>query len=393
MKKIFFTVIALITLTLPAVAQDTVRALGPLPRYYCPGWFYDDDTVNWGRVGFGESQTDLASGFVVDKDDTLTVYGIAAILVLLPDVAPQWQIDYEAQFYEDTSREANDEYLRLYYATGGASLSRHPEQLHVNMKHTPISYYLLIEKVAAHGITRDSMPPFPVYERYFRQPVQVTDTFYVGVSNKSYRYTEPPYTYTTWGVDIVAFGVSHDINPLALGAYNDSITGWHFNNRVRYYKFMYPILTPPDTSYVWDTIATAADTTMQASDTVVAGDTLIVCDTVVVSDTLIVGYDTIVRYDTIVNYDTLLALPEHGLLGSLVGVMPNPAAETAKVVSSFGLTMVEAFNMAGEKVHTLRLPDAPLTATLDVRRWPSGTYLLRIHTPQGTAVKKLVVRK
>ncbi|MBR6291671.1 MAG: T9SS type A sorting domain-containing protein [Bacteroidales bacterium] len=55
--------------------------------------------------------------------------------------------------------------------------------------------------------------------------------------------------------------------------------------------------------------------------------------------------------------------------------------------------MVEAFNMAGEKVHTLRLPDAPLTATLDVRRWPSGTYLLRIHTPQGIAVKKLVVRK
>ena len=88
MKKTMFTFVALITLTLPAVAQDTVRALGPLPRYYCPGWFYDDDTVNWGRVGFGESQTDLASGFVVDKDDTLTVYGIAAILVLLPDVAP-----------------------------------------------------------------------------------------------------------------------------------------------------------------------------------------------------------------------------------------------------------------------------------------------------------------
>ena len=111
---------------------------------------------------------------------------------------------------------------------------------------------------------------------------------------------------------------------------------------------------------------------------------------------MVVNGDTIVYYDTIVHYDTIIytvGLQEHGLLGRLTGVMPNPATETAKVVSSFGLTMVEAFNMAGEKVHTLRLPDAPLTATLDVRRWPSGTYLLRIHTPQGTAVKKLVVRK
>lgn len=29
------------------------------------------------------------------------------------------------------------------------------------------------------------------------------------------------------------------------------------------------------------------------------------------------------------------------------------------------------------------------TFTLDVSSWPSGAYLLRIHTPQGIATKKL----
>ena len=79
------------------------------------------------------------------------------------------------------------------------------------------------------------------------------------------------------------------------------------------------------------------------------------------------------------------------MLGRLTGVMPNPAAATAKVVSSFGLTKVEAFNLRGERVATLRLPEAPLSATLDVSHWPAGIYLLRIHTPQGTCVKRLTV--
>ena len=30
------------------------------------------------------------------------------------------------------------------------------------------------------------------------------------------------------------------------------------------------------------------------------------------------------------------------------------------------------------------------TFTLDVSSWPSGAYLLRIHTPQGIATKKLL---
>ena len=38
-------------------------------------------------------------------------------------------------------------------------------------------------------------------------------------------------------------------------------------------------------------------------------------------------------------------------------------------------------------------PHTGLTATLDVSRWPAGTYILRLHTPAGTVGKKLIVRR
>ena len=72
-------------------------------------------------------------------------------------------------------------------------------------------------------------------------------------------------------------------------------------------------------------------------------------------------------------------------------VQPNPATETAKVASSFGLTRIEAFNSAGDRVYDA--PHTGLTATLDVSRWPAGTYILRLHTPAGTVGKKLIVRR
>ena len=37
-------------------------------------------------------------------------------------------------------------------------------------------------------------------------------------------------------------------------------------------------------------------------------------------------------------------------------------------------------------------PHTGLTATLDVSRWPAGTYILRLHTPAGTVGKKILVR-
>jgi hypothetical protein len=70
---------------------------------------------------------------------------------------------------------------------------------------------------------------------------------------------------------------------------------------------------------------------------------------------------------------------------------PNPARGTVEIFSSQPLTHIEIVDALGRVTDTR--PLAPQnTATLDVSSWPRGTYLLRIHTPLGTATKKLLVQ-
>lgn len=372
MKRIVITTIATFILAFGAAAQDTIRHNGPLPNYYFPfAGIFDEDTIIFDLVGCGPTITDDASGYVTN--DTLTIYGIAAMLFACPND------DYEGTgYYQDTSLDKRTEFLRLYFPSAD-TLIRYQEQLPVNLKYTPVAYYLLIEKVCYPGWPQwppDSFPPLPVYERYFSSPVQVFDTFYVGRSNETYRRIDAG-LYTSPGVDVGFFtsmnhmydGTYHFLNAL-----RDDNRGWNLRGGSPVINCLFPILIPPDSNYVWDT-------------TVVAGDTVVMGDTIIVRDTLIIGGDTIIQYDTILGID------DHGMLSRLTGVMPNPAAESAKVVSSFGISHIEAYNLAGQKVDELRLPSPSLSATLDVRRWPAGAYILRIHTPQGTATKKLTVAR
>ena len=88
--------------------------------------------------------------------------------------------------------------------------------------------------------------------------------------------------------------------------------------------------------------------------------------------------------------DTTVAVTEPDLVGRYVSVQPNPAVEGATVLSSFGLTRIEAYDPNGHRVADL--PATGLQATLDVASWPAATYLLRITTPMGTVTKKLIVR-
>ena len=88
--------------------------------------------------------------------------------------------------------------------------------------------------------------------------------------------------------------------------------------------------------------------------------------------------------------DTTVAVTEPDLVGRYVSVQPNPAVEGATVLSSFGLTRIEAYDPNGHRVADL--PASGLQATLDVASWPAATYLLRITTPMGTVTKKLIVR-
>ena len=377
MKKIILSFVMLFALASTATAQDTLLLFGPKGNYHYNEWpITPGDTMICG--GF---QGALA--YYHYTQDTLKIYGIVASLE--PEILGPYDIGYIV----DTSLDKVSATLRLYKHTPLDMVYQLGENLFVEMAEPP-TYYMKIDAIVEDWGVFVQSPVYAVYERYFDDPVTVTDSFYVGY-DQLYLYNSSGHPMNRY-VSTIEFKGLHDAVALNVphmlysgGYWDGNPTGWFFMGLHLYYPYLFPILTP------------LPDTTVMACDTLqVSGDTIIVRDTLIVGGgTMVVNGDTIVYYDTIVHYDTIIytvGLQDNSLLGRLTGVMPNPAAETAKVVSSFGLTMVEAFNMAGEKVHTLRLPDAPLSATLDVRRWPSGTYLLRIHTPQGTAVKKLIVK-
>lgn len=85
-----------------------------------------------------------------------------------------------------------------------------------------------------------------------------------------------------------------------------------------------------------------------------------------------------------------LAVEGPELLRRMVSVSPNPASKEARVVSSFGLTRIEAYGADGRKV--LDCKAEGFASTIDIAAWPSGTYTLRIHTPMGVVGRRLVVR-
>lgn len=70
---------------------------------------------------------------------------------------------------------------------------------------------------------------------------------------------------------------------------------------------------------------------------------------------------------------------------------PNPASHLAGVSASAVIERLVVYNAAGVKVYESE-PDYVI-ATLDVARWPSGVYLMEVHTTAGTVTKKLTVKR
>ncbi|MBP5515896.1 MAG: T9SS type A sorting domain-containing protein, partial [Bacteroidales bacterium] len=70
-------------------------------------------------------------------------------------------------------------------------------------------------------------------------------------------------------------------------------------------------------------------------------------------------------------------------------LFPNPASDQVQVASSFRISTVEVYSLSGQLVSRVKADG--ISATLDTRSLPSATYLVRIATNHGTAVKKLVI--
>ena len=373
--------IALLACGLFSMAQDTTLLSGPKPNYlnHCCWPVRPGDTI-W------ESGSYCRVAFYRYTEDTMTIYGIAA------SAEPE---DYYPDYhdFEDTTLTKVSATLRLYKRTPYNSIHQIGEDLELWVANPP-TYYMMMDAVREIGyMSYIPNPVYPVYELYFSSPVRVTDSFYVGMDQY---LTDGPMEHRAVALQgfyrnngQVSFSIPEIGYMYGLWTGDTNFSNWHYYPR--YYgghPFLFPILTPKP-----DTVMIASDTLLVIGDTIVVRDTLIMGgDTVYVNgDTIVSDLDTIVRYDTIVNAP--LALREDGLLSRLTGVQPNPAAETVRVLSGCGMTMVEAFSLSGDRIATLRLPEATMTATIDVSRWPAGTYLLRIRTPMGTALKKLTVTR
>ena len=71
-------------------------------------------------------------------------------------------------------------------------------------------------------------------------------------------------------------------------------------------------------------------------------------------------------------------------------LMPNPASETVTVASSFRIGDVEVYTLEGRRILASRVDG--ISTTLDISSLPTGTYIVRVSTNNGTAYKKLVVK-
>ena len=341
--------IAIILLAvLPALvgrAQDTVQS--PLM-----GNYYMETTphleYNW-RIEWVDVWGDACG--VVTKEvvpkGPIKVYGVAACLMTswedlyIPDGvdSAEWAEDFWAGFTDTTTEECY-EYLGIYLRSGD-SLVPHREVM-VHKKYDTVAYYFETGKYFRYNPNLIC----PIYEKYFDSSIAVTDTFYVGTTQRS------QWSYLGRSVLPHMGFITKQMHGVGVNEYHVCKYCWPEEGSVHWYwpprcfldddnfYLIFPILTP-DPNAPED-----------------PGDT-----------TGVSQADMVSRYVT---------------------VQPNPATEEARVLSSFGIERIDAYTGDGRCILSQKADG--LQAVLDVRGWASGTYLLRVTTPMGTTTKKLLVR-
>ena len=188
----------------------------------------------------------------------------------------------------------------------------------------------------------------------------------------------------------------------------DDLGEWQFyRDYIHFIPFLFPILTPPDTTVnpgdpivnPIDTVVTPADTlvVLPGDTIVIGGDTLVnTGDTLVIisGEPFVIGGDTLVVNpgDTVIviHGSNPLSISQPDLVYRYTALQPNPATQRVTVTSSFGISRIEAYDTRGRRIFETHA--SGLKADLDISSWPRGTYLLRILTPAGPTTKKLLVQ-
>ena len=357
--------------TMSASAQDTVRRTVPDSSYFYDFWFnYTADQTMGGIQGMGFVTTKVSGIFFnVDDGVELPVYGIAASMKTLdPDMYIYHAFGmcdssgYYATLAEMCDTGAVDQAYEYWgiYKWVDDSLELASPRLKFNIKTMPVTYYW--DMAFRTPMSDSAFWPLPMYEMYFDEPQVVTDSFCLAMSNRI--RTDKPYgmpcTYLTWPIfwNVVGFFDCGFYSPQHFVWHEFLPNGeskWFHDRRTRRQFLIFPILEP-------DRLGNHCQ-----EDTTGGGG-------VTPGDTTGVGISA-----------------QQRLLWNMSVVLPNPAADEARVVCGVPLTTVEAFDDAGRLVATRRVDGHEVT--FDVSAWPSGVYLLRLTTALGSVTKRLVVSR
>ena len=356
MKKNVIIVLLALLPAMTAWSQDTITQIFRGEYFYnaLPDW--DHSTPDWyagtGNKGCGKSFKEM---YAAGKP--IKIYGLAASLMTffdrryLPPNIYDYDPDFDSaewndavwQFYKDTSLDDCWEYLILGLHDDETDTITSMRWGKVHRKYDTPAYYV------ATGHPRMLNPNFtyPMYETYFDCPLTVSDTFYIG---KSQRTATSGYggdsRYDHMCLELLIYqGYEIGTNEYHMWKWcYDYSQDWWWPLRQQTsneYYMIFPILTPKPGSQNPD------------------------------------------------NPDPE-SVTEADMVSRYVTVQPNPAEKEARVLSSFGLERIEAYDGGGRQV--LAREASGLVATIDVSSWPRGTYILRITTPMGMATKKLLVQ-
>ena len=352
MKKIAFVIISFLCFMHGVWGQDTLFSIMPPSNYLLNQWMIPDTTdkeddyaARFMRVGGSDAEEDAYS---FNAGDSLTIYGIAVSMVT------------SAQFVKEPERhslERTFEYLKLYQYHAD-SMQQVGESFKIHADSTPVTYYYSPDRYLYASLYNPpsvrGRPVFPVYEFMFNTPQTVTDTFFIGHTLLTQCYLPilviDGDTIPSLGLLVLSISSDHASSwPDKLYAVKDTdeynVIKWSYMSescfpRMYYSYYLFPILGPDSTS-----AGGGSDTTQSI---------------------------------------------QKNMLERYTHVFPNPATDRVQVLSSFGLTHLEAYDADGRRVAEREA--SGLEATLDVTAWPRGTYILRITTPVGTVTKKLLVQ-
>lgn len=366
-RAVVFACVYLFFASMGVKAQVTIHTT-QLPENYYSNCWYEVNPESQGLALVPTMVQNFKSlfGKYFYSKDSIQIYGVAASLSTF-DLTVREYDSYDAngnpvhvvdsssyRYYLsrmcDTS--AYDEAYEYFglYSHEADSLRLVSPQLIVNIKTTPVTYYMDLGTRMYYAISDEPTPPLPFYEMYFDSSVTVADSFYVGMT--CYNYTREDKCsgkwFYTWPILWNTLGLSPRPLPCTDNTawyqtvlYPDGTGGWVFGASDKVYC-IFPIL---DTNHRNDYI----DTTGGGTSVAAAG------------------------------------------LERFVAVLPNPAVTEVRVVSSVGMVQLDVYDMKGEKVMCRQATGSDVT--FNVSAWQDGVYVLHLHTPLGVAVKRLVVKR